>query len=125
MKKLRITYAILFGILLLTETLIALFVRDRFIRPYIGDVLVAVLLGCLCRILFPKGVKLLPLYVFLFAVAVEVAQYFDIVSLLGLADNRLLSTLVGRTFSHEDLFCYAVGCLLFWSCNLYLQHRSS
>ena len=112
-KKLRTTYAVIFGVLLLTEIIIALFVHDNFVRPYIGDVLVTVLLCCLCRIVIPKGVPLLPLYVFIFAALVEIAQYFDVVKLLSLENNAFISTIIGRTFSFIDLLCYAVGCLLF------------
>ncbi len=114
MKKLRIAYAAVFVLLLLTEIYIALFVHDDFVRPYLGDVLVTILLCCLCRIVVPNGVRLLPLYVFLFATLVEVVQYLDVVELLGMQDNRLITTLVGATFSAMDLVCYAVGCLLFW-----------
>lgn len=114
MKKLRITYAVIFGILLLTEIAIALFVHDRFIRPYIGDVLVTMLLCGLCRIIIPKGIRALSVYVFLFAAAVETAQYFDIVALLGLENSVFLSTVIGRTFSVLDLVCYAGGCLVFF-----------
>lgn len=38
----RIMYAAAFLILLAAEVLIALFVRDRFIRPYGGDILVKI-----------------------------------------------------------------------------------
>ena len=48
-KKLRIIYAALFFAVLLTEIFIALFVKDNFVRPYVGDVLVTILLCCLCR----------------------------------------------------------------------------
>ena len=41
--KRRGIYAIAFVLLLVTEVLIALFVRDRFIRPYGGDILVTVI----------------------------------------------------------------------------------
>ena len=114
MKKRRLVYAILFCILLLTEILIALFVRDRFVRPFFGDVLVTVLLCCFCRILIPRGLGALPVGVFMFATLVEIAQYFDVVKLLGLEGNAILSTLVGRTFSLLDLVCYGIGCLLFY-----------
>lgn len=121
--RLRKIYAILFGALLLTEVCIALFVRDAFVRPYVGDMLVTVLLCCLCRVVIPKGVKILPVYVFLFAAAVEIGQYFDVVKLLGLEGNRFLSTLIGRTFSLADLLCYGIGCLLFWSADLVIHRR--
>ncbi len=111
MKRLRLFYAALFCILLCTEILIALFVHDNFIRPYIGDVLVTLLLCSFLRIFFPRGIAPLPFCVFLFAAAVEIAQYFDFVALLGIK-SRFLSVLLGRTFSGFDILCYAVGCLI-------------
>jgi len=113
-RKRRMLYGGLFCAILLAEIGIALFVHDSFVRPYVGDVLVSVLICCFCRVLFPKGISALPVYVFLFSAAVEIGQYFDIVSRLGLQENRFISVLLGRTFSFADLFCYAVGCLLFF-----------
>lgn len=124
LKKTRIIYAAIFGILLLAEIVIALFVHDRFIRPYIGDVLVTILLCCLCRVVIPKGVRLLPVYVFLFAVAVEIAQYFDFVKLLGLENSVFLSTIIGRSFSVWDIVCYAAGCLVFFGVEWAVGHYS-
>ena len=114
MKKLRLTYAIIFSILLFTEIFIALFVHDNFIRPYFGDVLVTILICCLFRTVIPNGVPALPIYVFVFASLVEVAQYFEIVKLLKLENNRFISTIVGTSFSTLDLVCYGVGCFVFW-----------
>jgi hypothetical protein len=114
MKK-RFGYAIAFTILLITEILIALFVRDDFIRPYGGDILVTVLICAAVRIVFPTGVRLLPVWVFLFAAAVEIGQYFDFVTLLGLGSIAFFRILLGSTFSPADLICYAVGCVLFWA----------
>lgn len=113
-KTLRKFYAALFCILLVIEVGIALFVRDAFIRPYVGDMLVTVLICCFIRIFLPTKVRALPLYVFAFAAAVETGQYFDFVQLIGLADNRFFSILLGRTFSAADLVCYTAGCLAFF-----------
>lgn len=115
MKKPRFVYAVAFFILLFVEILIGMFVHDDFIRPYIGDVLVTVLICCLCRIIIPKGVSALAIYVFAFATLVEIGQYFELVKLLGLEDNVFISTVVGTTFSAIDLVCYAVGCIAFWA----------
>ena len=112
--KRRGIYAIAFVLLLVTEVLIALFVRDRFIRPYGGDILVTVLICCFVRIFFPERIKLLPLLVFLFAAAVEVGQYFDFVAVLGLGESRFFRILLGSTFSWADLICYGIGCGLFF-----------
>ena len=114
MKKARAISAAMFCILFLIEVCIALFVHDDFLRPYVGDALVTVLLCCLCRTVIPKGLPALPAYVFVFAALVEAAQYVDVVKLLGLEDNAVISTIVGRTFSWADLICYAAGCLVFW-----------
>lgn len=111
-NKMRIRYAGITVILFLVEVMIALFIHDDFIRPYIGDVLVTVLIYTFLRILIPEGVKLLPLYVFIFATSVEVLQYFDIVEVLGLSDNRFFSILIGSVFDEKDIVCYGVGCVL-------------
>ena len=113
-KKLRILYAGSFLGLLLIEVLIALFVRDRFIRPYVGDMLVTMLLCCFARIFLPIGARALPVYVMLFATAVEIGQYFQLVKLLGLSNSRFFSILLGTSFSVYDLLCYAVGCAAFF-----------
>ena len=111
MKNNRLTYLLIFCGLLATEIVIALFVNDAFVRPYVGDMLVTLLLCCLCRVIVPNSVRLLPVYLFVFATCVEIGQYFDLVALLGLADNRIISIALGRTFSWMDLVCYAVGCV--------------
>ncbi len=113
-KKLRFIYATAFAVLLFTEIMIALFVHDGFIRPYMGDVLVTILICCLCKAVVPKGVPFLPIYVFVFAAFVEAMQYFQLVKLVGLENNTFISTVVGTTFSFFDLICYGIGCLVFW-----------
>lgn len=125
LKKPRLLYGLIFFGLLVTEVLIALYVHDDFIRPYFGDVLVTVLLCCFCRIWIPRKVPALPIYVFLFATAVEVSQYFDLVKLLGLENNRFLSVLMGRYFGFLDIICYAVGCLMFFALDLLVQKHHS
>lgn len=129
MKNQRTVYAVVFGVLLLTEICIALFIHDNFIRPYIGDLLVTALLCCFCRMIVPNKVRVLPAYVFLFAALVELAQYFDIVKILGLEDCKLISTVIGRTFSLADIICYGGGCLAFWAIERavkgYLTNRRS
>lgn len=111
-KKLRIRYAIAFIVLLAIEVLIALFVHDRFIRPYIGDVLVVVVLYVAVRIIIPDRCKLLPLYLFLFAAMVECLQYVNLVQLLGVENNPFLRVLIGSVFDLKDILCYGAGCIL-------------
>lgn len=111
MKK-RVAYGITTLILLSIEVFIALFVHDTFVRPYIGDVLVVIVIYTFVRIFVPEGCVLLPLYVFVFAAGVEVLQLFHMVDLLGLGDSRFFRTLIGSVFDMKDILCYAVGCLI-------------
>ena len=108
----RLPYAVSALVLLVTEVLIALYVRDAFIRPYGGDILVTVLLCCLLRALFSRRIPFLALWVLLFAFAVEFAQALGIASLIpeGWTGLRIA---VGSSFSVWDLVCYAVGCAAF------------
>ncbi len=112
MKNKRIVYAVITAVLLVVEVLIALFVHDNFIRPYVGDVIVVMVIYTFIRIIIPKRVRLLPGYILCFAVLVEVLQYFRIVEVLGLSDNRFFSVLIGSVFDVKDIICYAIGCVL-------------
>ena len=103
-------YLLAFFLLLLVEVCIALFVHDHFVRPYVGDVLVTVLLCCLCRAVFPRLAPALP--VFLFASAVESLQALHLTEMLGLEDTAL-GIILGATFDWKDILCYGLGCLLF------------
>ena len=96
---------------LAVEVVIACYVHDRFIRPYVGDVLVVVVVYCFVRIWVPQGVRLLPLYVFLFAAGVEVLQYFHLVELLGVGNNTFLRVVLGSVFDLKYILCYGIGCV--------------
>ena len=99
-------------IIFLTEIGIALFVKDTLVRPFVGDVLVVVLIYCAVRIFLNSDYRLSALGVFVFACVIEILQYFDYVKLLGLEHNRILSTALGRTFEWSDFAAYFAGFLL-------------
>lgn len=111
-NKKRINYAIVFLVLMVLEVIIALFVHDSFIRPYIGDILVVIVLYAGVRVFIPDSYKLLPLYIFIFATMVEFLQYFKLVELLGLENNMVLRVLIGTVYDIKDILCYGVGCSL-------------
>lgn len=96
--------------------MIALFVHDTIIRPYIGDVLVIILMYTFIRGIIKKSIKYLPIYLLVFASSVELAQYYNIVNLLNLQDYRLISVIIGNTFDIKDILCYLIGTvvLMIW-----------
>ena len=77
MKK-RIFYIISFLVIFCIEVFIALYVRDSFVRPYMGDALVVVLVYSFVRIFIPTGVPRLPFYVFLFRLFCRSAAIFSV-----------------------------------------------
>jgi len=106
--KKRLIYFILFAVLLAVEVCIALFVKDNFIRPYVGDVLVISVVYYFMRIFFPDRFPLLSLFVVFAAVAVEMLQYAGITEKIA-GDSKFLQTVLGGSFSWNDIVCYAVG----------------
>lgn len=123
-NKSRITYILLFILLFAIEVLIALFVHDSFVRPFIGDVLVVMLVCAFLRIFVPEKVKLMPVFATLFAVIIEALQYFDFVKLLGLENNPVISTALGRTFDIRDIICYIIGGAIFFAAEIFLRRKN-
>lgn len=106
----RRRYGIAFTLLLLTEVCIALFVRDRFVRPYVGDALVAPLVYCFVQTLLRARPLPVAAGTFLFCCLVEILQAAGFAGHIGAEHNGALGTLVGRTFDWGDILAYAAGC---------------
>ena len=106
----RFNYLLASLALFALEVAIALWVQDAWVRPFVGDVLVVVLLytaGRACGL--PPSWSYA---VFLVACSVEILQAFHWVERLGLADSRLARIVLGTTFSWGDFGAYASGYLL-------------
>ena len=112
--SIRLRYLGAFLVLLCIELFIGIYVHDRFIRPYAGDMLVVILIYTFLRSLYPYGMKNMIWYVFLFALSVEILPYFHLGRLLGLKQYRLAMIILGSTFDAGDILCYFTGCLLVW-----------
>lgn len=105
-------YLLLTLILFAVEVCIALFIKDKLIRPFIGDVLVVVLIYCFLKIFLNIAYWKAAFGVLLLACLIEILQYFDYVTLLGLENSRVLSVILGRTFEWLDFAAYFTGFLL-------------
>lgn len=112
--RFNLNYFLLFMLVLLVETFIALFVRDRFVRPYLGDFLVVILLFLFIKIFINSSNNWILLAVLIIAFAVEALQYFSFVTWLGLGHSSVAGIVLGSTFSWEDLVAYALGVLAIW-----------
>jgi len=96
-------------LLFIVEVMIALFVHDRFIRPYFGDYLVVILIYCAVRTVIKASVLKVAIAVLLFSYCIEVLQYFSIVERLGLTNNELARVVIGYGFEWLDLLAYTLG----------------
>lgn len=106
------TYFIITVILFLIEVAIALFIKDQFIRPYLGDVLVVILIYCFVKSLVKISVQKAALGVLLFAFCIEILQYFNLVEKMKLQHNTVAKTVIGTSFSWEDMLAYIAGILI-------------
>lgn len=102
-------YFVAFVVLLVIEVLIALFVHENFVRPYIGDLLVVILIYCFIKSFFSFPVLKTAVAVLTFAIGIETLQYFNIVQQFGLEHSKLARTIIGTSFSPEDILAYAAG----------------
>ena len=111
MSKKRIRYSIIFSIIFIIEVLIAIFLKNGFIRENVGDILVVPCIYSLLRILVPQKIRILHLYVLLFSILVEFLQLLNITTILA-NNNKILRIVLGGTFDIKDIISYTIGYLL-------------
>lgn len=110
--RIRTSYAIIALVLFVIEVLIALFVRDGFIRPYAGDVLAVMLVYTGLRAIAPLGEFLAMSVTLAIAFAIEIAQALNLLGALGLSGNALARTILGGSFDWLDIAAYVAGALI-------------
>ena len=106
----RYKYLIIFIILLTIEFLIAIFLKQGFIRGNVGDILVVPCIYAFLKIFFQKQ-KNIELYVLIFAITVEFLQLLNITNIIS-NNNKILSIILGGTFDIKDIICYIIGYIL-------------
>ena len=107
-------YFIWFLLILATEILIAVFVHDGFVRPYLGDFFVVILIYCFVRAFTIVPVIWSCVLVLLFAYFIETTQYFGLAGRLGLRPGSVGYVVLGNSFSWQDIMIYAAGMLFVW-----------
>ena len=103
-------FGIISALLLGVEILIGLFAHG-WVRYYLGDVLVVVLIYMIIRTISPEKPKtwyILPTAVLIFSFAVEFLQLWGFCDRFGI-ENRFLRIIIGTGFSSIDLLCYVIG----------------
>ena len=111
---LNFKYLTAFIILFIWIVLIAVFVPSGFIRDHFGDILIVIFIYCFIKSFIRNEMKWLIPVIFVFAVLVEIGQYFNIVYHLGLYDITILRIAIGTTFDWWDIVMYFIGCVLLY-----------
>jgi len=108
----RRVYLVAAIILFAVEVLIALFVRDDFIRPYIGDVLAVAFVYTALRAATPF--QLIPALATTLAIAfaIEIAQALNFLDAIGLRNDAIARVVLGGVFDWSDLIAYTAGAIL-------------
>ena len=106
----RLVFGLISILLLGIEILIGLFAHG-WVRIYLGDVLVVILLYAAVRTVIPNRKIpwfMIPSVILVFSFAVESLQLWGFCDRLGIT-NKLLRTIIGTGFSITDLACYLAG----------------
>lgn len=109
MRK-RLFYGLASILLLGIEILIGLYAHG-WVRSYLGDVLVVILIYTIVRTISPdKPSKwfILPTAILIFSFIVEYLQLWGFCDRFGITNN-LLRIIIGTGFSYIDLLSYAAG----------------
>lgn len=102
-------YLYLTLLLFAIEIIIAKYVQDEIVRPYIGDMLVVILIYCFVKTFVNANVLSTAIGVLLFSFLIETLQYLKIVELLGLQQYKIARIIIGTSFSWADILMYTIG----------------
>ncbi|MCW1963685.1 DUF2809 domain-containing protein [Chryseobacterium viscerum] len=108
-------YLLLTVFIFLVEVLIATKLSHIFfVRAYLGDVIVVMLLYTFVKSFVKVNNEKLILGILIFSFLIEFAQYFNIAEKLGFRPGSLMYIVIGNSFSWIDNLCYAIGCLILY-----------
>jgi Protein of unknown function (DUF2809) len=111
MKNINKDYLLISIAILIVETMIALFAKDKFIRPILGDYLAVILLFYLFATFLKISKNKIALITLVISYTIEGLQYIHILELLHLDNIKILNILLGTSFSWTDMFAYTLGTL--------------
>ena len=98
-----------FLMILLTEVLIAVFLKTGFIRHTFGNYLVVILLYCLFRSFISGKPIRIALFVLCIAYTVELLQLTTYLEYFNLQNSYAAGLILGSSFSFGDLLAYTLG----------------
>lgn len=121
----RAIYFLIFLFLLGVEIAIATYLKTGFIRAYLGDLLVVILLYCLLMSILKPSVKTGLILTLAIAFAIELLQLINLTRFFPQEYKQLATLVLGSHFSWLDLLMYVLGIVVAGITELVLQKRYS
>ena len=121
----RAIYFLIFLFLLGVEIAIATYLKTGFIRAYLGDLLVVILLYCLLMSTLKPSVKRGLILTLAIAFAIELLQLINLTRFFPQEYKPLATLVLGSHFSWLDLLMYVLGIVVAGITELVLHKRYS
>ena len=113
-KILRLSwvYLTLSILLFLFEFVIERYTHDDFVRPYVGDFFIVILLYTLVRSVLNTRMLPTALAVLVYSYLLEFTQYLKLSQVLGVDQSWIGRLILGNYFAWGDLVAYTAGILV-------------
>ncbi|WP_248723610.1 DUF2809 domain-containing protein [Seonamhaeicola sp. ML3] len=105
------TYLVLTLLILITEILIAIYIKTGFVRHTLGDVLATILVFSFFRSFLKVNPIKLGIYVLIFAFTLELIQFLNVLDYFNV-QNKIVRIALGTTFQATDLIAYTLGVVI-------------
>jgi hypothetical protein len=109
MLTFKLKYFVIFAMLLIVESGIALYVHDAIIRPFFGDFLAVIALFFLLKSFLNLQDLTIALVSICLAYFIEFLQYCNFLAFSGLKKYKFIVVILGNSFDWRDIFAYTLG----------------
>jgi Protein of unknown function (DUF2809) len=100
------------AILFAMVVIIALFFRDGWVRPLLGDVLIVMVIAYFVHAFAAVPLRKIALGTLVFAYLIEFLQFLNLIDILGWRNSQLAHLTIGSTFDWRDLVAYTIGIVI-------------
>lgn len=112
-------------IIFVIEFLIATTFKDIvFVRSYLGDVFVVMLMYYFVKAFVDVDNTKLIIALVIFSCVIEFLQYFHFAEVIGFKDNKIAMIVLGNSFSWIDILCYLAGGLILYLIEVLAKSKS-
>ncbi len=99
---------------ILCVLIVILFSSNPFIRGFLGDAVIVMLLYSSAKSVRDFDSIWLCVGIIIFAYLIEISQYFKIITLLGFEENLFTRIIFGSVFDPLDLLAYTIGGIMIY-----------